>query len=657
MPLEAPKLDKRTYQELKNLLQSRIPGYTPEWTDFNESDPGITMIDMFAWLSEMMLFQMNQIPERNYIKFLKMLNLELRPPVPAVAHLTFTPQPNAELQSVPIRTRVAAQNPETGDLVTFETDKGVDVIRYEQSATQVYDGAGFSIVTEANQLSGTNYSPFGWNPQFGSALYIGFTPLEPVDPASGAQVGKFPQNIQFRVFLPPSTQAGEAQNSNDVANPPVSPVSLIWEYRHPLTPDRWQPLTVFNDETAGFSREGYISLQGPSEILASIEGKVQDGTKYWIRCRIDSGVYPAGTIPEIEYIIPNTVSAKSLITLSNEIMGISEGHPDQTFALSKKPVQPDSLVITVGAANPGDEPEIWTMVNDLFQSGPQDKHYTLNATAGTILFGNGQFGQIPLAGSEIVAKVYRYGGGDSANVPEGAINIPLTNITGLAEVNNLRPSVGGKDEQKVDDLKRQAPGMLRSRNRAVTPDDFATLTLQLGGVAKATAIPLAHPDHPGIDVPGTVTVVIVPDNKSYPPKPSSELIRFVCNQLDKYRLLTSELFVKGPEYIEITVQTVVSAKPFFAFGTVEQKIRDALNERLDPLDWTFGRDFFPTGLYRDILRVKDDLGVEMVSEVTHLEMLVNGIPHDDLREAVPVNPDQLVYAGQHKITIVPEQDI
>lgn len=92
-------------------------------------------------------------------------------------------------------------------------------------------------------------------------------------------------------------------------------------------------------------------------------------------------------------------------------------------------------------------------------------------------------------------------------------------LTGVAGVTNERPAVGGRDEQTVDELIREAPLRLRCRERAVSAEDFTALALQAGGVAHATALPLVHPDHAGVEVPGAVTVVIVPDQDDPPPIP------------------------------------------------------------------------------------------------------------------------------------------
>lgn len=672
MPLQAPVLDTRTFAELKAELLRRIPRYTPEWIDFNESDPGITLVELFAWLTESLLFQMNRLPERNYIKFLQLLNLELQPPLPATAHLTFTPTADATLQPIPSRTRVAAQPPAGGEPVIFETEDGLDLIPLLLTDVQVYDGSAFTVVTENNTPWTSSYRPFGWSPQPGSALYLGFTPPENLPP-KGQRL--LPQQLRFRLFLPPATAAGEPQLSSKSQQPPAPPVKLIWEYRHPNTPTYWQPLSLYQDETAAFTREGYILVAGPAEIAPSVEGKPPEPPepRYWLRCRLVEGTYPANQIPEIALIRPNTVPARQLVTVRNELLGNSEGHPDQLFTLRYKPMFRDSLSLYTQL--PGEEEEEWQRMDDWLSSGPEDRHYVLSPVIGEIRFGDGHRGRIPVAGAEIIAREYRYGGGLTGNVGAGLISTLLTSVEGVEKVTNEQAAAGGRDEQSLDDLKAKAPEVLRHRNRAMSAEDFTALAKEAGGVTKATTLPLAHPDfpYPEVQVPGAVTVVIVPGTPESsldppatepatgnivpatpesPPVPSPELLRQTANYLDAARLITTEVYVRGPRYLAIKVETKVVAKPYAAFGKVEADVKKALNQRLDPLGWPFGRELYPTGLYDVIYRVKD------VVAVTHLRLFVNGLPHERLEEPVKVPLDGLVYGtSDHDITVVPEVDL
>jgi predicted phage baseplate assembly protein len=641
MPLEAPALDTRRFEEIFESARLRIPRYTPEWTDYNESDPGITLLQLFAWLTEMQLYELNRVPDRSYVKFLQLIGLELEPAQPARADLTFAPRANGSPDPVAARTRVAAAPPEGGPPLVFETAEGLSLVRLPLTDVQVFDSGAFTSVSAANAVPGTTYRPLGWVPQIGNALYLGFSPTNP--PAAEPF---FPDEWRLRVFLPAAAQAGRPQRAADAEQPPAPPVKLAWECLPAPDAPAWRRLDVFEDETAALTREGYLLLQGPPSLPAMVIGAVEE-PRYWVRCRLEGGNYPAGRAPEIDIVRPNTVAAENLSTTHDELVGVSEGHPDQLFSLRRTPVRPDTLVLRVGV--PDQEAESWTLVDDLLASGSEDPHYTLNATSGQIRFGDGHHGRIPPAGAEIVAAEYRFGGGRAGNVPAGAINAPLDALPGVESVVNERPAVGGSDEQTVEDLKARAPGVLRHRNRAVTSEDFAALARGAGGVSKAKAIALAHPDHPGVQVPGAVTVVVVPDTEDHPPEPSGDLIRHVGRHLNRYRLLTTELFVKGPAYQAISVEARVAMEPYAASDAVERAVMEAIDAFLDPQGWEFGADLYPTSLYSVLL------GVEGVSAVPALTVYV-GRAEQELGEPVVVPADGLLYGTDHDITVEPRRD-
>src|SRR2546426_12797588 len=79
MPIALPKIDDRRYEDLRSEALARIPVHTPEWTNFNRSDPGVTLIELFAFLTENLLYRSNQVPERNRRKFLTLLGVNLQP--------------------------------------------------------------------------------------------------------------------------------------------------------------------------------------------------------------------------------------------------------------------------------------------------------------------------------------------------------------------------------------------------------------------------------------------------------------------------------------------------------------------------------------------------------------------------------------------------
>src|SRR5688572_28885189 len=85
-----PRLDDRDYARIVSEARALIPRYTPEWTDHNDSDPGMALLQLSAWMTEATLYRLNQVPERNYLKFLQLLGIELLPAQPARAELTFS---------------------------------------------------------------------------------------------------------------------------------------------------------------------------------------------------------------------------------------------------------------------------------------------------------------------------------------------------------------------------------------------------------------------------------------------------------------------------------------------------------------------------------------------------------------------------------------
>src|SRR5215831_7382203 len=107
MPLPSPILDDRSYQQLRDELIRRIPVYAPEWTDRNASDPGITLIELFACLGENLLYRFNQIPDATKLAFLRLLQIPLRPAATARVMTTLTTTAGAGVL-VPIGTGLRA---------------------------------------------------------------------------------------------------------------------------------------------------------------------------------------------------------------------------------------------------------------------------------------------------------------------------------------------------------------------------------------------------------------------------------------------------------------------------------------------------------------------------------------------------------------------
>ena len=89
MPIKPPNLDDRRYADIVREARALIPQYCPEWTNLGDADPGITLVQLFAWMTEMTIFRLNRVPDKTYVHFLNFIGEERREARPARVPVTF----------------------------------------------------------------------------------------------------------------------------------------------------------------------------------------------------------------------------------------------------------------------------------------------------------------------------------------------------------------------------------------------------------------------------------------------------------------------------------------------------------------------------------------------------------------------------------------
>jgi predicted phage baseplate assembly protein len=628
MPLSAqlPVIDDRTFDDIVAEAKTRIPRYTQEWTDFNSGDPGFALVELFAWMTDLLIYRLGQVPQLNYIKFLQLIGIELNPAQPAQTVLVFPVQKGFAQPSVPIPagTQVSAAPASSSSPIVFETQTAITALQAPMDAVLVFDGVYYHEFTADNVTSSQGFQPFGALAAAGSALLLGFNPTQPFPGGFAISLGFWPATN--RGAPPPSPCGGGA-------SPVFAPAQIVWEYWAGTT---WRPLKVLSDSTLAFSVPGFVQVMLPPAgmiALSTMPGKV-DAKRAWLRARLAASFYEQP--PTLSLVSANAVSAIAAQTVQNEVLGGSNGAPDQTFTLSSPPVLDGSLELTIDEGISG--PETWTQVDDFSGSGPNDTVYLLDPTTGVITLGDGEQGRIPVANvnnpsGSIVAVRYQFGGGAASNVPAGT---PLTLMTGIPGVDTGSLSIpfaayGGSPEEDLQHAMNRAPVALKSQNRAVTGEDYETLAKQAGPIARAKALPLVHPDFPGLQVPGVVTVIVVPNAVSAAPMPSPGLLRTVCAYLDQRRLIATELYVIAPTYVPVSITLQALAQQDADTATVEQAVESALTTFLDPLlggsidpttpgaGWPFGGTIY----FVDVLRVAAQ--VADVVRVAGLVITLDGV--------------------------------
>jgi len=690
MTLPAPNLDDLRFQrDLVDEARKRIIHYCPEWTEYNLSDPGITLIELFAWMTELTVYRLNRVPEKNYIKFLEMLGMQRKPANSAWTELTFwlsVPLPinpgNDQTVLIPQGTEVRSDMTESEVLFTTNYEKKI----VPPLLTQVRKDSDFSR-NSFSRLGLEIFTPFNQIPQIGDTFYLGFDPKNDI---SG-------HILQLSFTCDPTEAVGIRRD-----DPP-----WVWEV---LTRgDKWVPLTLSSldeekDTTGGLNNEqGKLVLYLP---LETAPGTLYGLNAIWVRCRVEQknalqGMYSeTPRIKKIEaYSLGATISAMHSINVDGEQVGVSNGEPGQYFSLQHAPV----LTLQEGEHLEVEENQNgetifvpWMQVENFGNSTRYDRHYVLDMASGQVSFGPSvrqqdgtvrQYGRIPESGRKIQFSRYRHGGGVEGNLPAKSLNSLTLSLAYVARVSNLVRAAGGRDQETIEELKMRAQRELQAQHRAVTTQDYEQFTRSCSrSVARARCL---TPNDLSKGSAGTVTILVVPSVADALNAGDVSSLRLddalqtnIRSYLDNYRLLTTSLHVREPQYTGVKIKAKIVPQDFVRPAEVQEKVLDELKRYITPLPldeklpllktdetwegWPFGRDLFAAeiiSLIQQIPTVKYVLDVELFSRpIVPIEEkeFFEDTPRPELSrvEKVLIVPDDgLICSLEHEIEIVDIQDI
>ncbi|MFE6922876.1 putative baseplate assembly protein [Nocardia sp. NPDC057663] len=620
--IQAPNLDDRTWQDLVDEVRTLLPRYAPQWTDHNPADPAITVIEMFAMLVEGMLYRLNRVPDKHYLAFLNLLGITRNPPTPALTYLRF------EAVGAPTVVAAGAQAQsapsETAPPVVFETDTDLTVL-------------------PVNLQHAVLLGPYTNAP----TTYRDVTDLV-VGPPTGAVTVTLAAGATMQLCLGFDVGTGEEIALELQPNPVPATATLSTVFSAgALAPQAWTPVTGAIDGTENLRHDGSVRVRVPATWQPqrpSADGPANPGWPgittsgapltdplRWLGLRIaNTGAAPVTV--GLDRVLFNATAARNALTVrAPELLGSSDGQPFQRFPLAQRPVYADAsgpmIAVEVGTGVPPVWQE-WARVDDL--PAGQVQAYQVDVVTGEVRFGNFDartgdgHGAIPPEGTQIRARTYRYvAGGASGNVAPGRIAVMGTTmaggqIPGIATVTNPGPGFDGSDEEPVADTLRRAPEVLKTRDRAVTAEDYENLARQattdvvsaralapLDGAAKAFA---------GISrAPGTVCVVVVTDQSAPRPQPSPNVLAEVRAYLDRRRDLTAALTVVGPRYLPVKVAVTLNVwQHALNAGADEATLQTDTVSRIDAYlhptrggpdgrGWECGQPVFASDLFRAIM--------------------------------------------------------
>jgi predicted phage baseplate assembly protein len=661
MALPTPNLDDLTFQQLVDHAKKLIPRYCPEWTDHNVSDPGVTLIELFASMTEMLLYRVNQVPDRMYIKFLELLGVTLEAPLAAQVPVTFylsAAQPTAVV--IAAGTEVATLRTETQPAIIFTTEQELAVrpprLRRVYSADRAREIGWAAHDLQQAQLLNQKIPLFPSSLRPGDAFYLAF------------------EDDHSHHVLALQMAFDSAQGTGvDPRRPPIS-----WQVCR--DDDQWYDCEIEVDSTYGFNSTGEIIVY--SSAMSHVE---QNGVAaYWLRCALTDAQDGPGAYEYAPLLTGLTVEARGgtalarhAVVVHDEPLGISDGSPGQRFQLlnlpllSRDPTQ-EYLIVT----NASGQHEDWQEVSDFAESGSADRHYMLDSVTGVLTLGpllpqpDGtlySFGATPAAGSSLRFSRYRHGGGVIGNVARAAIATVKTSIPYVARVSNRTAAGGGKNAQNIEDAKTRAPRLLRMRNRAVTADDFAYLAAQVSGVARACCLsPGALPATTDDIRPGHVVVLVLATRERRNPSVAradlslpESLRAAVLAELGKRSLISTSVDVRSPRAVVVTVELrvkIARGNDPLRRSAMQQQIEQALYRFLDPYEggpqgdgWPFGRALHAAEIYNLLQRSTD---LEFVEQCDLRVSDTNG----NLRSAgtrIDLPPDGLICSGKHGVVVIP----
>ncbi|RIK74675.1 putative baseplate assembly protein [candidate division KSB1 bacterium] len=311
MALQVPNLDDKTFQELAAEAVALIPRYSRDWTDHNLHDPGITFLELFAWLAEMQIYQLNRITDNQIDRFLKMVGMARLARQPAQVEIEFTVAAISTLGLLPAGTRVV---PLGHEHLIFETEDDFFTTRTRLIAVNSHWNSTSIDHTEANNKEGIYFFPFGEQAAVGAILELGFD--QPFADAEMANLFFLLRENDLPAPAPRPEGADEIQPS----------ATLVWEYSVNGT---WAQLNALRDTTLSLNRSGRLVFIPPADWTA------QNGV-YWLRGRLAAGLYEIP--PVLEHVRLNVIPARQVETVVHEDLGEGTGLPHQRVRLQKLPL-------------------------------------------------------------------------------------------------------------------------------------------------------------------------------------------------------------------------------------------------------------------------------------------------------------------------------
>ena len=613
LPLE--NLDKKTFKEILRESKKNIHRFSKEWTDENYHDPGITLLEMFTWLTEMQRYYINRVTTNNHKNFLKMYGVDLKKRNLSNAFISFS---NISENRVVLKgTKLLAEDQ------VFETTKSLQLTKNKVKKLITLVGEEEIDNSNLNTNKNSYYYGFGENLKIGNSLFIGFDE-------------KFQKEDNIEIFFNINTDY-----PIDIKGENIYKYGIKGRWYAYTNDDLWEELNVNYDETDLFNDSGVISLKSNKNMKKKLIDISYDSL-YWLKFEVESfGVHVS---PRINNICFNTIKAVNIhhycknnifhncqeikldeyllkeginifqykqkdswidieekdieyeedrivldkkynelrvISYFNQfknmsILGSSTGLSSQSFQVKISNILPESFTLQIGQLqNNKMHWKDFSCKEDLISSSSKDRHFYYEALNDLIHFGNGENGIIPFEGQDNIRIIsLAVSNAERGNVKKGEINGFYYQGKGLegVSVKNIDDAVNGFSGMQIEDGVERVIEDFHEIYRAVTAKDYEEIVKNIPGIRISFVKAVANKNN-------AVIIVVVPFSEKLNPVPDKKLLKIVENHLEDYRLITTKVVGIKPVYIEIFIKCMISTTNNNKFDKeeFEQKIKNYLS--------------------------------------------------------------------------------
>lgn len=603
----APDFFNRRFDALVEGARSRLPSLAPRWTDYNAHDPGITLLELLAYVAEAQMYSLSRMRRDERAGYAALLGLRRQGPRPASGNLW----PDRGDPDSPFRSYHQPVIIEPDALVRTErmdsppfhpthrilwTAGNVTALRALLADGRVLD------LTQMNVQGNRSFEPFGPAAAADDVLRLEYSTL-------GKQ-GLFPARraLAAQAYWPIGVRVAPALHAvadEDGATPSASRLAVEMV----IGGERIE-LPVVADGTRGFMQSGVLLLD-----LGNVPEAAGPVTQFALEIRAPHG-----------FARPPRVLALEPGVLPIEQGGMELGQPHAATGVPNQRIElaVPGLRFGEGVAAPrlvikeNGEIREWHQVDDLEHSGPADLVYELDTDTESVYLGNGINGHLPETGSEIAID-YAYCSGAAGNTPRRQ-HWAVSGIRGNFGL-NPDPIAGGGDADSDIDLRRKARIRLRAEHALVTAADIAQAALDLPDLEVARAeviLPRARPD-----ATRELTLVALRARANgEEPAQAPETARWLAavrRALLPRMPLGTRLDVRAPDYRAFSLSATLEAMPRRDPADIEAAVRQKLREgfALTPRPGIETRPFGASVTTRDVAAlIRRVPGVKRVSELT-----------------------------------------